>query len=186
MLRKDHRGITFVELLIAMAISTIIVAAATMFLSSAHKGYNNASASIDLQSESQVLMEQLGMWIMEGNRVQVDPGGTKLTIYQIPRTVTTPLPDGVSPSTEQASKRVIWISSSNKLYMKNITGIADPDADTTDVSAADEIQANCIGEYVTTFSPTVDGAKVTVELKMKYGKQKYEIKNEFKVRNALM
>ena len=185
MLRKDHRGITFVELLIAMAISTIIVAAATMFLSSAHKGYNNASASIDLQSESQVLMEQLGMWIMEGNRVQVDPGGTKLTIYQIPRTVTTPLPDGVSPSTEQASKRVIWISSSNKLYMKNITGIADPDADTTDVSAADEIQANCIGEYVTTFSPTVDGAKVTVELKMKYGTQKYEIKHEFKVRNAL-
>ena len=67
---NDHRGITFVELIIAIAISTVILGAATLFLGMAHKNYNHASAQIDLQSESQILMEQIGMWVMEGNRVE--------------------------------------------------------------------------------------------------------------------
>ena len=69
--RKDDRGITFVELIIAIAVSTIILGAATLFLGTAQKNYNGASAQLDLQSESQILMEQLGMWVMEGNRVDV-------------------------------------------------------------------------------------------------------------------
>ena len=68
---NDHRGITLVELIIAIAISTVILGAATLFLGMAHKNYNHASAQIDLQSESQILMEQIGMWVMEGNRVEV-------------------------------------------------------------------------------------------------------------------
>mgnify|MGYP002578479742 CR=1 FL=1 len=59
---NDHRGITLVELIIAIAISTVILGAATLFLGMAHKNYNHASAQIDLQSESQILMEQIGMW----------------------------------------------------------------------------------------------------------------------------
>ena len=55
-MRKDHSGITFVELIIAIAISTIIFGAAILFLGMAHKNYNHASAQIDLQSESQILM----------------------------------------------------------------------------------------------------------------------------------
>ena len=71
---NDHRGITLVELIIAIAISTVILGAATLFLGMAHKNYNHASAQIDLQSESQILMEQIGMWVMEGNRVEeLDP-----------------------------------------------------------------------------------------------------------------
>ena len=71
-MQKDHRGITLVELLIAIAISSIIVAAAAFFLMTAQKNYREASASIDLQSESQILMEQLGTWFMEGNRIKTE------------------------------------------------------------------------------------------------------------------
>lgn len=183
-MRNDHRGITFVELLIAMAVSVIIMGAATLFLSSAHKSYNNASNAIDLQSESQVLMEQIGMWVMEGNRVEVN--GNKLIIYQIPRKVTTPLPDGVPPKTDTTNKRIIWLSG-NKLYMKNITGITNFPTNDPDVDAADEVDANLIGEYMTSFNPVkVSDSAVRVEFEMQAGKQKYEIKNVFKVRNVLM
>ena len=68
--QKDNRGITLIELIIAIAISTIIVGAATFLLSTAQKNYSSASATIDLQSEAQILMEQMGTWIMEGNRVE--------------------------------------------------------------------------------------------------------------------
>ena len=131
--RKDDRGITFVELLIAIAISTIILGAATLFLGIAHKNYNHASAQLDLQSESQILMEQLGMWIMEGNRVKVvnDAYATQLVVYQVPHNVNQEdLPKDVSRPEKTASKRIFWIpKGSKKLYVKKFTGIVDVDSD---------------------------------------------------------
>lgn len=191
-MRKDHRGITLVELLIAIAISSIIVAAAAFFLMTAQKNYREASASIDLQSESQILMEQLGTWIMEGNRIKTEStdGGTSqnvLVIYKIPRKITTALPDGViRPDT--AEKRVIWKSASDKhLYMKKVQGISDPDLDTTDLSmlAGEESKETLIGEYVTDFQVNVDDSKVGIALNMAQSKETYEIQNDFKVRNEL-
>lgn len=189
--QKDNRGITLIELIIAIAISTIIVGAATFLLSTAQKNYSSASATIDLQSEAQILMEQMGTWIMEGNRVDVNATGDKLTVYQIPRKVTTNRPTGAEALKTDASKRVFWLSNKlngkTMLYMKKFEGIADPDSDTTDVADADAILDNCIGEYVTSFSAVEDTskAKVTITLEFRQGTQKYSITNEFKLRNAL-
>lgn len=190
--QKDNRGITLIELIIAIAISTIIVGAATFLLSTAQKNYSSASATIDLQSEAQILMEQMGTWIMEGNRVEVNAAGDKLTVYQIPRKVTTARPTGAETLKTDATKRVFWLSDKldgkTMLYMKKIDGIADPDHDTTDVTDSDATLDNCIGEYVTSFSVVKDtssDAKVTITLELRQGKQKYSITNEFKLRNAL-
>ena len=177
--QKDNRGITLIELIIAIAISTIVVGAATFLLSTAQKNYSSASASVDLQSEAQILMEQMGTWIMEGNRVEVNAAGDKLTVYQIPRKVTTTRPTGAETLKTDTSKRVFWISNKLKgkkmLYMKKFDGIADPDSDTTDVVDADAILDNCIGEYVTSFSAVEDTskAKVTITLEFRQGTQKY-------------
>ncbi|MCI7242425.1 MAG: prepilin-type N-terminal cleavage/methylation domain-containing protein [Lachnobacterium sp.] len=190
-MQKDNRGITLIELIIAIAISTIIVGAATFLLSTAQKNYSSASDTIDLQSEAQILMEQMGTWIMEGNRVEVNAAGDKLTVYQIPRKVTTNRPTGAEALKTDASKRVFWLSNKlngkTMLYMKKFDGIADPDHDTTDVADADAILDNCIGEYVTSFSAVEDTskAKVTITLEFRQGTQKYSITNEFKLRNAL-
>ena len=188
---NDHRGITLVELIIAIAISTVILGAATLFLGMAHKNYNHASAQIDLQSESQILMEQIGM--MEGNRVEeLDPsvsGVRGIAIYTIPNTPSVTNPAGAA-APEAASKRVIWISAGGKkLYTKKMA-VADPKTDTTVISAAtDEVQENLIGEYVTAFTGTVNAstekASVAVSFDMQYLEQKYTIQNEFKLRNVL-
>ena len=192
-MNRDQRGITFIELMIAIAISSIIMIAATMFLGAAHKNYNNASAQIDLQSESQILMEQIGMWVMEGNRVEaLDPstsgaqGG--IVIYRIPRKTSVENPNGAA-APEPASKRVIWLSASGKKLYTKTADVADPEKDTTVIAAdVDEVQQNLLGEYVTAFTGTVDAssqASVTVSFKMQYLKQNYEIQNMFKLRNVL-
>ena len=181
----NNRGMTLVELMIAMAMSFIIVTAATMFIGNAQKSYQTASESVNLQMESQILMEQLGTWIMEGNRIVAE--ASMLTIYDIPRKTATPLPAGVH-SDEQTSKRVIWMSD-GKLYMKVFTSIADPDTDTVSVSAADEKEENCIGFYVTGFTPAIDAAnpaKVNLKLELEQGSQKYEVENEIVVRNQIV
>lgn len=190
--RKDQNGITFIELIIAIAISAIIMVAATMFLGSAHKNYNNASAQIDLQSESQILMEQIGMWVMEGNRVvQLEPataGVQGIAIYKIPRKTLVENPNGAEAA-EPASKRVIWISASGKKLYTKTEAVADPDSDTTVIASdVDEVQQNLIGEYVTAFTGTVDEdnpTAVTVSFQMEQLKQNYTIQNVFKLRNIL-
>ena len=191
-MRRDQSGVTFSELIIAIASSAIIMAAATMFLGAAHKNYNNASAQIDLQSESQILMEQFGMWVMEGNRVEAfdaSPSGPKgIVIYQIPRTPSVENPDGAA-APDPVTKRVIWLSASGKKLYTKTTTVTDLTADTTVITAAtDERQQNLLGEYVTDFTGSVDEdskASVTISLKMEYLKQSYEIKNVFKVRNII-
>lgn len=191
-MRRDQNGITFIELIIAIAISAIIMAAATMFLGAAHKNYNNASAQIDLQSESQILMEQIGMWVMEGNRVEAldasASGAKGIVIYQIPRTPSVENPDGAA-APDPVTKRVIWLSASGKKLYTKTTTVTDLTADTTVITAAtDEVQQNLLGEYVTDFTGSVDEdskASVTISLKMEYLKQSYEIKNVFKVRNII-
>ncbi len=181
----NNRGMTLIELMIAITMSFIIVTAATMFIGNAQKSYQNASESVNLQMEAQILMEQLGTWIMEGNRITADASG--LTIYDIPRKTATPLPAGVIYD-EQASKRVIWIAD-GKLYMKIFTNIADPDADTLSVTADDAKEENCIGLYVTGFIPAIDAAnpaKVNLKLQLEQGSQKYEVENEIVVRNQIV
>ena len=164
----NNRGMTLIELMIAITMSFIIVTAATMFIGNAQKSYQNASESVNLQMEAQILMEQL-------------------TIYDIPRKTATPLPSGVIYD-EQASKRVIWIAD-GKLYMKIFTNIADPDADTLSVTADDAKEENCIGLYVTGFIPAIDAAnpaKVNLKLQLEQGSQKYEVENEIVVRNQIV
>ena len=178
--------------MIAIAISSIIMIAATMFLGAAHKNYNNASAQIDLQSESQILMEQIGMWVMEGNRVEAldasASGAKGIVIYQIPRTPSVENPDGAA-APDPVTKRVIWLSASGKKLYTKTTTVTDLTADTTVITAAtDEVQQNLLGEYVTDFTGSVDEdskASVTISLKMEFLKQSYEIKNVFKVRNII-
>ena len=117
--------------------------------------------------------------------------GNMLTVYQIPRKVTTNRPTGAEALKTDASKRVFWLSNKlngkTMLYMKKFDGIADPDHDTTDVTDSDATLDNCIGEYVTGFTvaKSTSDAKVTITLELKQGKQKYSITNEFKLRNAL-
>ena len=174
-MKRDHRGITLVELLIAISISAIIMAAAAFFFMTAQKNYREAAASVDVQSETQILMEQIGTWIMEGNRVEIE--ADKLIIYHIPDKITL---------TNPASKRIIWLSSAGKLYMKQFENIADPDMDASDIDMdTDEVEQNCIGEYVTEFEADKEDAKVTISMEMSSGHTAYSTQNTFKVRNIL-
>ncbi len=82
-MKRDNRGMTLMELIIAIAMSTIILGASILFISNALRSYRTASKMVDLQMESHVVMEQLGVWIMEGNYVVTEDDGTaKDTVIQ--------------------------------------------------------------------------------------------------------
>lgn len=184
-MKTDHRGITLVELIIAVAISAVIMGAATYFMGSAQKSFVSAQETADLQMEAQILMEQVSAWIMEGNGVKAE--GDMLVIYSIPRKTDTPMPDGIT-SDFHAKKRIIW-QQGGKLYMKTETGIADADSDTTAVTEADASESCCIGDYVKQFTPEVFAAEpgefptVKITLQMAEGRMTYTLENEVMPRN---
>lgn len=195
-MKQDNRGMTLVELMIASAVAIIIMGAATLFIRSALKGYETASDTIDLQMESQILMEQMGTWIMEGNKVEVyedvATGDKTLIIYEIPRYVDPariPVQTGEPTPTEpDATKRKLGIID-GKLYM-TVESLSYPyDMTLSGMSASDAIIENCIGEYVTEFTPVLDATKkdkVTVTLKLASGTREYQIEDVIKVRNELL
>lgn len=181
-----NKGITLVELIIAVAISSIILGATTLLVKTAQNDYQYTSETADLQSESQVLMEQLGKWIMEGNRINVG-NPNEMTIYYIPRTTDTKLPSGVVQSSEKTKKKVIWVDN-GKMYVKSFNNIASVDSDTLTYTQADEKEENCIGEHVKEFSVKIDSNipdVVNIKLTLGQGTHKYEVENAIKVRNKL-
>lgn len=206
--KLNNKGLTLVELVIAVAMSTIVIGAATMFLYNAEKTYRRAEFSVDLQMEGQILMEQLGNWVMESNHILISSDKKVLVLYYIPRDnnvdQTALYPDAyrsLGLNSNKATKRVIFVKG-NKLYMKKTENIADAKADilslTNPVSGspmfyvdADAVEENCIGEYVgelMLLSMAKDSddnvISVNVSLGMKEGTQSYSLNDTFSLRNG--
>ena len=203
MKKLDNRGLSLIELVVAIAMATIVIGAATTFLYSAERSYRTAEYSIDLQMEAQLMMEQMGNWVMESNYIAFDgaAGSNYLVLYKIPR-------DGVDPSTldpvsKLGERKIIYIYG-KKLYIKidNETApgtyyneIKDGTLDTSFLTATPS-EEYCIGEYTQFFTVTLpDGVSpdkitsINIEVGMHEGvssqSQSYSVSNRFSVRNGI-
>lgn len=203
MKKLDNKGLSLVELIIAISMATVVIGAASLFLYSAEKSYRTAEYSIDLQMEAQLLMEQMSNWVMESNYVTYGgaAGSNYLVLYNIPRPTvedTTLMPKALT-----GTRKIIYISG-DKLYIKiDDEAIAGTYADeiknnTLDLSflTATPSEENCIGMYTETFTvstPTgMDPKKINfimVEVGMHEGvssqSQSYTVENRFAIRNDL-
>lgn len=193
-MKHDNRGMSLIELVIAMAVSTIIMGVIIVFITTATRSYNSAQNTIDLQMESHVMMEQISAWIMAGNSVRVETIAANgqnveaIIIYSIPRQVPNDrLPTGVTQDTH-CSRRIIWMQG-KRLYMtfKEQDTLMDP----TEAISGSELLADnehCICEYMMVFTPTWDDTANTVKIAvtLKAGTQEYQLENEFRVRNEIL
>lgn len=195
-MKQDNRGLTLIELIIAITVSAIIMLTITLFISNALRSYNAATGTVDLQMEAQVMMEQLSSWIMEGNYVTVKPITITdahdntvqvdvLLIYHLPRLVPEDrLPLDVTQDT-YSNRRMIWMQD-GKLYMYLYPDDAEDAEDveesedeedeivvldpTADVITADDLIATedyCICEFMESFIPTWNEEKGTVSIEVK-------------------
>lgn len=196
-MRQDDRGITLVEIIIAIAASTVVILAASIFIRNALQGYGLASDAIDLQIEAQVLMEQFATWAMEGNYALYEeyeePDVDVLIIYNIPRKA----PDSdIQDLLGERWMRVFW-RDGRRLYMyklqdDNTFDDPMPKGSNLDISAImyDKENQHLLSNYVEDFKASVEWDssglpyKVTVTLSMRAGIQRYEFRDEINIRNA--
>ncbi|MDY6104818.1 MAG: prepilin-type N-terminal cleavage/methylation domain-containing protein [Acetatifactor sp.] len=187
-MKHNNKGFSLVELIIAITISLIVLGAATMMLGSAQKSYRVAEETINLQKESQILMERLASFIMECNKVDSAMGDTVLILKTVPRnqgkTVGTDVPAVVSIPNPKTV--VIW-QKDNKLYLKEDSSASfTVNASFLDSWATEE---NCISEYMDSFTYYYDSTKkqqVKITLLMKDGSQSYTLTDDIMIRNEII
>lgn len=183
---QNNKGFTLVELIIAITISVVVLGAATMMLGSAQKSYRVAEETINLQKESQILMERLAGFVMECNNVEVTVGNALVlkTVARNNGKSATDLPAGVSvPNTRTI---VVWQKDSKLYFIEDNTGSITVNTAFLDSWSLDE---NCISEYIETFTPEYDSAKkqqVKITLLMKDGSQSYTLTDVIKIRNEII
>ena len=190
-MNHNNRGLSLVELVVAMAIGSIVALAAFLFVGKSLRSYTVATDTINLQKESQVLMDQLAGWIMEGNRAVVQDDavvGKVLVIYQIPVQQDSKKVPGGHKASQTASKRIIW-TQNQKLYMIREEGISDVNTDSTLIQSNMAVDENCVSEYMEQFLVSIDAtnpAKVTLDLKLSKGEQNHSVSDTVLIRNQLL
>ncbi len=79
---KDSKGFTIVELIIAMAVSMIVIGSIASFLYYCSGNYRRTNEEITLQMEAQSIQNQLENLILEAENVKFEPATDTLRIKQ--------------------------------------------------------------------------------------------------------
>ena len=208
MKKLNNKGLTLVELIIAITMATMVIAAATVFLYNAERSYRISQYSVDLQMEAQVLMEQMSNWVLESNYMKTMNGGKALVLYQVPQEKYAYSSGAVEPiTTTVPCQRTIIYERDGKLYI-----------DVDDTTSRDELRneiktmpstfpcltasaspdpENCIGEHVEFFDVAYPNGveeenanSIEVKLSLREGGattqgQSYIVYDVFSFRNAV-
>lgn len=187
MIKRNNSGFTLVELILVMAITSIIIGAITVFMSASSRSYKAAESEISLQTEAQTIMNQISECVLEGNNVEYNESLRTLSIYHND--------DDITTTTDPLE--IIWFNQTNKnMYLYNTT-IGDKDTIFDSISAGVVSLENLLGEYVDDFSvmppykfiydPT--GKKSTtlmVNIKMKHNDREFSLSEDIKLRNRIV
>lgn len=185
MRRKDENGFTLVELVISMGMFSIVMLAIMFFLTAGTKSYGHSKSELNLQMESQMLLNQIRDITYSSNYAKYDSTHKALILYDVDK-VPAPTPSAgatAAPAPTKTAKVTIVYLVDDKLYLRK-------DLDPTAVDAA-SLTTTCVAmddflfsRYMQDFKATIKKNDVQLTIKMKNGKSKYELNEGITIRNG--
>lgn len=138
--KSDNKGFSLVELLVTIAISSIVFLVIAAFISSGTRSFNKQSASIDMQNELQ-----------ESSNLAVDAlmESTELIIKNESDLIEITTGDFDNPDSKIKPRLICWEKDTNRLY------ITDENPSSFD-RTSEESQGYCVSKYVTDLIITLD------------------------------
>ncbi len=153
-MRKDQRGFTIVELLIAMAILAIVVVAVSGFIVVGSRSYASANSDISVQQEAQLAMNQMsdvlidttrsvnyvgyetftsdGVLVLKDSEFGFEPVGKSLIMYNgVPvesapaAPGVTPAPPTIEPGNGNKHYQFYWDKAEETLYYAELDVLPD-------------------------------------------------------------
>ncbi|MDE6566548.1 MAG: prepilin-type N-terminal cleavage/methylation domain-containing protein [Lachnospiraceae bacterium] len=186
MQRKEDDGFTLIELIISMGVFSIVALALVMFMQTGVNSYQRAHNELNLQMESQMLINQIRDMTYSANYAEYEPGASAsdpsyLRLYQIKEDYThTPAPSGATtaptstpnpaaspgataapasvPKQAVSCEVICYDPGSKKIYYdKNTaTGAADVTVPTVNLSDSDWCAQHLFCSYVESFEVGTD------------------------------
>lgn len=192
MKKVNNKGITVVELILVMAITVIVIGALVLFMITSTRSYHAAESEISLQTEAQVIMNQISDTVIQGNNVLYNSTLNTLTVYHM---------DDVDSNFDNMD--VIWFrEQDHKLYLYHITSESEKNMIISRITNNMVSKENLLGEYVTQFfvdtgietSPNqfvydISGeysTTLSVKLTLDYRGKTYSMTEDMKLRNKII
>lgn len=190
MQRKDENGFTLVELMISMGMFSIVMVAIMFFLTSGTRSYGHAKSELNLQMESQMLLNQIRDITYSSNYATYDTTNKALILYDVdkipvptPSPGTTPIPGATSvPYTKTAKVTVVYYKG-DCLYLKKDL---DPSAVDSSTIASTCTASNdyLFSRYMEEFEVKINQNDIQLKMKMKNGLSTYELNEGVTIRNG--
>ncbi len=172
--KLNNKGFSLVELLIAVALLAIVSVAVSGFLSTVNRNYKRNQTEVDLQYESQTVMNQLKDLLIDTSKgLSVTGNGTNqidIFIYN-----------------DTTYSHICWVQDQHAMYLRNYAYDEAPEA------VLNRNNADLISEFV--FELNVDlseaGSRRQVAFTMTFAKkvdatQKYQSSNTITLRNNVL
>lgn len=157
---RDNRGMTLIELVVAIAILSVVIFAITTFYVTGVKGFARESSTANNQTEIKRLSNEIAKEIRRSKEVSFNPSDGKLTL--------------VDPN----DKTVFFHKESGNTFFKGF-GIKNADGTfSTDYELS-------ISKRINVFDVTITGDKITVTLESIENSEgeTYSLETELYIRN---
>ncbi|WP_455721963.1 PulJ/GspJ family protein [Agathobacter sp.] len=167
-LNYKNAGFTLVELIVVMAIMGLVGLAVAGFIGTSANQYKSASKEVDLQYESQILMNQLGDMVQSATKVTTYKGTTTTgEVLKIDIQKDTTDKDG---NTTTVIYHIYMDYDKNKLYLQKGDG-----------------NKELMAEYISDFSSSIDKDKnsVNFDVDFKNDDKTYNSTQNFTMRNKM-
>lgn len=178
MSKLNQKGVTLLELILAMAIGSIVLSAIALVISTSSNTYTYSEMDISLQSETQIIMNQITDMILSSNNVKFDTTSGSDPILKIYTTDGTAL---------YPRKEIRFDVAKNQLLLKEIN------TDAQHINSDSEPET-LLGDFVKNINVTDTSADnninmvVDLEMETKVKKRTYHCKlsNTVILRNQIV
>lgn len=173
--RRNNKGMSLLELVIAMAISAIVILMIVSFISAAFRVFRKTNDEVNLQMEAQTAINQLANILMEAKKVE------KSTIVERYRI------DNIDLA-GYSDYAIVFDDSANELYLVEYNPASLPSGITYENIPYSKTQ-NLLAEYVDEFRITPDNAEGSIQsiyLKLTLGNETYSITKQVDLRNFVI
>lgn len=147
--KMNNRGMSLAELIISMAISTIVVLMIIAFISGAFRVFRRTNDEVNLQMEAQTTLNQIANVMMEAKKIDKMDLPDNETRYCI---------DIDLESDPGSGYALIYKKNDKKLYLVSI------DHNSNYLSVLTDENKNLLAEYAEQFSITEDAANPKVKI----------------------
>jgi prepilin-type N-terminal cleavage/methylation domain-containing protein len=178
-------GFSLVEVLVTVAILSILIFAICVFMTTGSNLYKKSSREIDLQQEAQTTMNQLYDMTLSANKLNVsymNPGSEHEVAVMFVQTT--------EEMDTKVSYIIIWMKDRQKLYFlrKDTSFIfTGTESEITDLCNGVTDEANLLGQYIK--SMVIDTSELTkdqaisITIRFEIKDDKYDMTKEIKLRN---